>query len=63
MNLKYSSLFIVTLFWKLRISTSVTLTKQTNQKMQNGNHQKYHISEGFKQNGLQIQIQRIFYIG
>ena len=29
-------------------------------KMQNGNHQTYRFFEGFKQNGLQIRIQRIF---
>ena len=38
----------------------MTLTKQINQKMQNGTHQTYDILEGFKQNGLQIQIHCIF---
>ena len=38
----------------------MTLTKQTNKKKQNKNRQTYYILEGFKQNGLQIRIQRIF---
>ena len=38
----------------------MTLTKQKKQKSQNEHHQTYDILEGFKRNGLQIRIQRIF---